>query len=122
MVNDLLTSYFPEVMGIGFTAEMEEELDETAALLSQHRIEQALLSLEETGRLALEAEDILADIEKATQTLGEHFGALAAPAESELKKAYDRLQGILDGGTRLLPQRRETSSAGQFNLADIEYR
>jgi DNA topoisomerase-1 len=30
VVNDLLTSYFPEIMGIGFTAEMEGELDEIA--------------------------------------------------------------------------------------------
>ena len=30
VVNDLLTSYFPEITGVGFTAEMEEELDEVA--------------------------------------------------------------------------------------------
>ena len=30
VVNQLLTSYFPEITGVGFTAEMEEELDEIA--------------------------------------------------------------------------------------------
>ena len=30
VVNDLLTSYFPRITGVGFTAEMEEELDEIA--------------------------------------------------------------------------------------------
>jgi DNA topoisomerase I len=30
VVNDLLTSYFPEVINVGFTAEMEEDLDEVA--------------------------------------------------------------------------------------------
>jgi DNA topoisomerase-1 len=30
VVSDMLTSYFPEIIGVGFTAEMEEELDEVA--------------------------------------------------------------------------------------------
>ena len=30
VVNDLLTNYFPEIINIGFTAEMEEELDDVA--------------------------------------------------------------------------------------------
>lgn len=30
VVNDLLTSYFPDIVEVGFTAEMEEELDEIA--------------------------------------------------------------------------------------------
>jgi DNA topoisomerase-1 len=30
VVNDLLTNYFPDVIDVGFTAEMEEELDEIA--------------------------------------------------------------------------------------------
>jgi hypothetical protein len=102
-------------------------LNETSALLDQHRLDEASPILEEAGTLVTKADILLRDIEEATGTLSERLGVFAAPTESKVRDAYDRLQGILkrlrelwEEYSRLLTSMKEASQTQREELKPTE--
>jgi hypothetical protein len=74
----------------------EALLDEASALLTHYRLYEAEIKLADAETTVNSVQFLMEEIETATDTLGEKLSIFAAPVDSELKHAYDRLQQILD--------------------------
>src|SRR4030065_1201253 len=74
---------------------LEKLLNETSALLSQYRLNEASQTLAGAGMLVGKAEILMKDLTEATQTISSRLEVFAAPAGSKVKEAYDTLQNLL---------------------------
>jgi len=78
----------------GVLDNLEKLLDKASALLYQYRLDEASQVLDEAGILVGKVNILLRDLEEATETLSGRLGVFAAPAESKVREAYNRLQTI----------------------------
>ncbi|MFQ5873370.1 MAG: hypothetical protein ACE5JL_06175 [Dehalococcoidia bacterium] len=80
----------------GVLDNVDEVLGEASSLIAQYRLDEATARLEEAQVLIGRVEVLLGDIEDATETVASRLGVSAAPAESKVREAYDRLQASVD--------------------------
>ncbi|MBI4266911.1 MAG: hypothetical protein HY668_00905 [Chloroflexi bacterium] len=70
-------------------------LDKALAMLSENRISEAEPGLEQADAAVREARSLLAELEAATDAIGEKLGVFAVPPANPLRQVYDRLkQGL----------------------------
>jgi len=84
--------------------ELEKLLDEASLLLNQYRLDEAYQKLEEAGILLSRANILLRELQDATETLSELLGVFAAPAESKVREAYNKLQSLFQRLRELLDE------------------
>ncbi len=71
---------------------LESLLDEVSTLFSSEQVSDAKQKLNEAEATIYSAQFLLEDIEAAANTLGNRLGILAAPAGSQIRLAYERLE------------------------------
>ncbi len=74
---------------------LELLLDEVSTLLAEYQVNEARQRLDDAEATIHSAQLLLEDIEVATHTLSDRLGVFIALAGSEIRLAYERLEGIL---------------------------
>jgi hypothetical protein len=108
LIEQLRFVYIPEDLKYiihrynNLTSELAETLERLDKLLSsastliyQYRLQEAHEKLSEASILLGKAEILLGDIEEATVAISNRIGVFAAPAESKVREAYERIQSVL---------------------------
>ena len=103
----------------------ENLLVEASSLLYQYRLEEASRKLNDTGILIGRAEILLKDVEEATDTISGRLGAFAAPAESSVRQAYNRLQNVLQRLRALMDEykdlfRKLRSESSEIQMEELK--
>ncbi|MCW4029795.1 MAG: hypothetical protein NWE92_09155 [Candidatus Bathyarchaeota archaeon] len=75
--------------------QLQNTLDNASALLDQNRLNEAERALNQAGILVLQARNYLGDLKDATTTVSKRLGIWAAPADSDILQAYNRLESML---------------------------
>ena len=83
---------------------VESLLHEIATLFLEDKISEAKEKLDTTEAVIHDAQFLLEDIETATNTLADNLGVFAAPAASQLKQAYNRLEQSLQRLRQLIAE------------------
>jgi DNA-binding ferritin-like protein len=108
LIEQLKFAYIPEDLKYiiqrynNLTSELTETLEQidevlcnASALMYQYRLREAYEKLSEASILLGKAETLLGDIEDATVAISNRLGVFAAPAESRVREAYDKIQSVL---------------------------
>jgi len=83
---------------------VESLLHEIATLFLEDKISEAKEKLDTAEAVIHDAQFLLEDIETATNILADNLGVFAAPATSQLKQAYDRLEQSLQRLRQLIAE------------------
>ena len=74
---------------------LESLLDEASTSLAHYEISDAKQRLDEAETTVHSAQSLLADIEAATNALGDKLGVFVSPTDSKMRQAYERLENML---------------------------
>ncbi|NLF87824.1 hypothetical protein GX563_03265 [Candidatus Bathyarchaeota archaeon] len=75
--------------------DLDGTLNNASRLLDQNRLGEAKQTLDQAGVFVAKAQIILGDLKDATATLSQRLGVFSASAASQVRDAYNTLQGML---------------------------
>ena len=98
---------------------IDEDLDKLRALVRQSRLEEAIKLMTESFARLSQANNELIRIEQAAETTGEELKVFSAPAQSDLRRAYDELLDRIERIRQMLALYQELLESTGITMEEL---